>query len=131
MSRRIPLIALFAASWLAWGRAQTPAALLGVDLIKPGMVGVGRTVFAGDRIDDFKVDILGVARNVIAPKRDLIIAKLSGGPLAATGVIAGMSGSPVYVRGKLLGAVAYAWPYGKEPIAGITPFSQMCDFVDA
>src|ERR1019366_8334402 len=57
--------------------------------------------------------------------------KLSGMNLDKTGVIAGMSGSPIYVEGKLLGAVAYAWPYGKEPIAGVTPFSQMVSFAAA
>ncbi len=64
----------------------------------PGMVGVGRTVFAGDAIEEFKVNILGVLHNVIGPQRDLILAKLEGGPLATTGVIAGMSGSPVLHR---------------------------------
>jgi hypothetical protein len=72
------------------------------------MVGVGRTVFEGDRLDDFTVRILGVLRNVIGPSRDLILARLEGGPLANTGVIAGMSGSPVYIDGRLVGAVSYS-----------------------
>jgi len=71
-----------------------------------------------------------VLRNT-SPGRDLVLARLSGLGLEKTGVIAGMSGSPVYVEGKLVGAVAYAWPFGKEPIAGITPFSQMQGFVEA
>ena len=58
------------------------------------MVGVGRTVFSGTKLEDFKVEVLGVMRNVIGPKRNLILARLEGGPLAKTGVIAGMSGSP-------------------------------------
>ena len=77
-----------------------------VDELKPGMVGVGKTVFEGDRLDEFTVHILGVLRNVIGPRRNLILARLEGGPLAETGVIAGMSGSPVYIDGRLVGAVS-------------------------
>ena len=71
-----------------------------VDELRPGMVGIGRTVFEGDRLEEFKVHILGVLRNQIGPRRDLILARLEGGPLAKTGVIAGMSGSPVYIDGR-------------------------------
>src|SRR5688500_9838600 len=79
--------------------------LMPVGEVRPGMTGVGRTVFEGDRLDEFKVHIIGVLHNVIGTKRSLILARLEGGPLAHTGVIAGMSGSPVYVDGRLLGAV--------------------------
>jgi hypothetical protein len=97
-----------------------------VDELRPGMTGVGRTVFEGDRLDEFKVHILGVLRNVIGPKRDLILARLEGGPLANAGVIAGMSGSPVYIDGRLVGAVSYSLgEFSKEPIAGITPIAEM------
>ena len=90
------------------------------------MIGVGRTVFAGTRLEDFKVEVIGVLRNVLAPKRNLILARLEGGPLAKTGVIAGMSGSPVYVDGRLVGAVSYSLgQFSKEPIAGITPIDEM------
>jgi len=96
--------------------------------VRPGMVGVGRTVFEGDRLDEFKVHILGVLRNVIGPSRNLILARLEGGPLANTGVIAGMSGSPVYVDGRLIGAVSYSLgQFSKEPIAGITPIDEMIE----
>jgi hypothetical protein len=99
-----------------------------VDELKPGMVGVGRTVFEGDRLDEFKVHIIGVLRNSIGPRRDLILARLEGGPLANTGVIAGMSGSPVYIDGRLLGAVSYSLgQFSKEPIAGITPIGEMVE----
>jgi len=101
---------------------------MGVDEIRPGMVGVGRTVFDGTRVEEFKVNIIGVLENIIGPHRNLILAKLEGGPLAHTGVIAGMSGSPVYVDGKLIGAVSYALgSFSKEPIAGITPIAEMTD----
>src|SRR5215813_13520225 len=96
--------------------------------IRPGMVGIGRTVFDGTHVEEFKANILGVLENVIGPNRNLILAKLEGGPLAHTGVIAGMSGSPVYVDGKLIGAVSYALgSFSKEPIAGITPIREMTD----
>ena len=94
--------------------------------LKPGMVGIGRTVFEGDQLEEFKVHILGVLRNSIGPRRDLILARLEGGPLANTGVIAGMSGSPVYIDGRLVGAVSYSLgQFAKEPIAGITPIDEM------
>jgi len=101
---------------------------LPLDQVRPGMIGVGRTVFSGTKLEDFKVEVLGVMRNVIAPKRNLILARLEGGPLAKTGVIAGMSGSPVYVDGKLMGAVSYSLgQFTTEPIAGITPIEEMLD----
>ena len=92
--------------------------------IKPGLRGTGRTVFAGNRIDEFQVEILGVLDNV-GPKESIILARLSGGPLDHTGVMQGMSGSPVYIDGKLVGAVALAFPFAKDPIAGIRPIEDM------
>jgi hypothetical protein len=96
--------------------------------VRPGMTGVGRTVFQGAELEDFKVHIIGVLRNVQGPRRDLILARLEGGPLAQTGVAAGMSGSPVYVDGRLIGAVSYSiGAFSKEAIAGITPIEEMKD----
>ena len=92
--------------------------------VKAGMRGVGKTVFNGNQIEDFQVEVLGVLDNV-GPKQSLILARLSGGPLEHTGVMQGMSGSPVYIEGKLLGAVAMAFPYAKDPIAGIRPIEEM------
>jgi hypothetical protein len=101
---------------------------MGVNEIRPGMVGVGRTVFNGTRVEEFKANILGVVENVIGTRRNLILARLEGGPLATTGVIAGMSGSPVYIDGRLIGAVSYSLgQFSKEPIAGITPIAEMTD----
>ncbi len=106
--------------------AQT--ATIALDDVRPGMIGVGRTVFSGTKLEDFQVEVLGVLRNVLAPKRSLILARLEGGPLAKTGVIAGMSGSPVYIDGRLMGAVSYALgQFSTEPIAGITPIAEMID----
>jgi SpoIVB peptidase S55 len=92
--------------------------------VKPGMRGTGKTVFSGSRIEEFQVEVLGVLEN-IGPKQSLILARLSGGPLATTGVMQGMSGSPVYVDGKLMGAVAMAFPFSKEPVAAIRPIEEM------
>jgi hypothetical protein len=109
--------------------AQTTK-FMSVDEIRPGMKGFGRTVFQGTKIEQFDVELLGVLKNY-APKQDMILARLSGGPLARTGVIAGMSGSPVYVDGKLVGAVAFSFPYATEPIAGIQPIQQMLGLLDS
>jgi hypothetical protein len=92
--------------------------------LRPGMHATGRTVFGGDKVEDFQVEILGVLENS-GPKQSIILARLSGGPLERTGVLQGMSGSPVYIDGKLVGAVAMAFPFSKEPIAGIRPIEEM------
>lgn len=101
-----------------------------VEDVRRGMKGHGRTVMKGTKVETFHAEVLGVLKNT-SPGRDLVLARLSGLGLEKSGVIAGMSGSPVYVEGKLLGAVAYAWAFGKEPIAGITPYGQMSSFVEA
>jgi hypothetical protein len=98
--------------------------------VRPGLKGVGKTVFSGTRIEEFQVEILGVLPN-IGPRQSLILARLSGGPLAETGVLQGMSGSPVYIGGKLLGAVAMGFAFSKEPIAGIRPIEDMLRVADA
>src|SRR5579871_941896 len=92
--------------------------------VKPGMRGTGRTVFAGNQVQEFQVEILGVLDHV-GPKQSLVLARLSGGPLDHTGVMQGMSGSPVFIGGRLLGAVAMAFPFAKDPIAGIRPIEDM------
>src|SRR4051794_26986440 len=102
--------------------AQGATAFFPLQDVRAGMHGVGKTVFSGNRVEDFDVEILGVLEN-IGPKQSLILARLSGGPLEKTGVMQGMSGSPVYIDGKLVGAVAMAFPYSKEPITGIRPIA--------
>lgn len=128
-------IRLLATLALAFGAFTTPgaqSAFLPVADIRPGMVGIGRTVFAGDALDEFRAHILGVLRNAVAPGRDLILARLEGGPLATTGVIQGMSGSPVYIDGRLIGAVSYSLgTFPREPIAGITPIAEMVAAVNS
>jgi hypothetical protein len=117
---------------LALSAALVPAPVfstefLPLDEVRPGMEGTGRTVFEGTRVQEFGVRILGVLDNAVGPKQSVILARLEGEPLETTGVIAGMSGSPVFVAGKLVGAVAYAFPFGKEAIAGITPIGEMIE----
>src|SRR5262245_46195510 len=96
--RTIALVGL--ALWALGTGTVAQTAILPIDEVRPGMVGIGRTVFDGATIEEFKVHILGVLRNVVGPRRNLVLARLEGGPLAQTGVIAGMSGSPVYVDGR-------------------------------
>ena len=92
--------------------------------VRPGMRGTGRTVFKNSQIENFQVEILGILEN-LTPRQSIILARLSGGPLAETGVMQGMSGSPVYIDGRLAGAIALGFPFSKEPIAGIQPIGQM------
>ena len=97
-----------------------------LESIKSGQEGYGRTVFKGTRVETFQVEILGVLENV-GPKHNMILARLAGASIDSTGVFAGMSGSPVYIEDKLIGAVAFSFPFAKEPIVGITPIREMLD----
>ena len=125
----IPRGPLVVALILAGGfLAVLPAATLTmpIDEVRAGMRGTGLTVFQGTERSEFTVEILGVLENSMGPRRDLILARLAGGPLAESGVIQGMSGSPVYVDGRLLGAVSYSMgSFSKDTIAGITPIAEM------
>ena len=90
------------------------------------MKGVARTVFAGKEIESFDLEVLGVLRNFAGPKQDIILVRLLGDKPNYTGVVAGMSGSPGYLDGKLAGALAYRFgAFTKEPIAGVTPIADM------
>lgn len=115
--------AAFAVTAVSFVRAAPPPTLP-FDDVRAGMKGVGKTVFEGSKIESFDVEILGKIPN-IAPDQNLILARCTGGPLERTGILAGMSGSPVFVDGKLVGAVAYSWGFSTEPIAGITPIDEM------
>ena len=107
---------------LAWETMDT-------DEITPGMKGYGRTVFSGKQIESFDVEVLGVLKNWEA-RNDMILVKMAGGPLEKTGIIAGMSGSPVYIDDKLIGAVSHGWSYSKDAIAGVTPIRAMMDVLE-
>jgi hypothetical protein len=114
----------YLAALLATSVLSAAPAIFPVKDIRPGQKGVGRTVFSGSKIEEFQVEVLGVLEN-IGPRQSIILAKLSGGPLAETGVMQGMSGSPVYIDGKLAGAVALGFPQAKTAIAGIRPIEDM------
>ena len=98
--------------------------IMDINEITPGMKGYGKTVFTGDRIEIFNVEVLGILKNWEA-KSNMILIKMSGDPLENSGIIAGMSGSPVYINNRLIGAVAYGWSFAKEAIAGVTPINEM------
>src|SRR4030095_9745775 len=98
--------------------------------LRPGMKGTARTVFAGSETQEFGVEVLGVLPGFPGPRQSAIIARLSGSNVEKTGVFAGMSGSPVYIDGKIVGAIAFSFPFSKEAIAGITPIKQMIDLFD-
>lgn len=107
--------------------SASSATLMPLDQVRPGMKGYGMTVFRGSKPERFEVEVLGTLDGMPNPKQSIVIAMLSGPLVDRTGVFAGMSGSPVYIDGKLVGAVAYAFPFAKEPIAGITPIKYMID----
>jgi hypothetical protein len=107
---------------------SAPTKIMKVDDVRPGMKGVGYTVFQGTKPEPMGVEVLGVLRNLNGPKSDVVLVKLMGEKPEFTGVVAGMSGSPVYIDGKLLGAIAYRiGQFSKEPIAGVTPIEQMLE----
>jgi SpoIVB peptidase S55 len=101
---------------------------ISVDQIQPGMKGVAYTVFEGTKPEPMDLEVLGVMKNMNGPKGDIILIRLKGKKVEYTGVVAGMSGSPVYIEGKLAGALAFRiGEFSKEPIAGVTPISQMLE----
>ena len=107
---------------------STKTQIMPVDQVKAGMHGVAYTVFEGTKPEAIEVEILGVLPDMAGPKSDVILARLHGPKVEFTGVVAGMSGSPVYINGKLVGALAYRiGTFSKEPIAGITPAATMLE----
>jgi hypothetical protein len=104
--------------------------LFAVEDLRPGMKGIARTVFAGSEPQEFGVEILGVLPGFPGPHQSGIIARLSGSNVERTSVFAGMSGSPVYIDGRLVGAIAFSFPFSKEPICGITPIKEMIEIFE-
>jgi hypothetical protein len=104
---------------------------LAVETLRPeqlqaGMKGYGLSVFQGTKPERFQVEIIGVLKNVM-PKQDMILIRMSGADLEKHKVIAGMSGSPIYINDKLIGALAYGWTFENEPLAGVTPIHNMME----
>ncbi len=100
--------------------------IIPLDQIKPGMSGVAYTIFAGDQIEKFDLEVVGILPNLIGPKQSIILVRLKGPHVEHTGVVAGMSGSPVYIEGKLAGALSLKFGiFTKEPLAGVTPIQDV------
>ncbi|MGH8103572.1 MAG: SpoIVB peptidase S55 domain-containing protein [bacterium] len=106
-------------------RVYAADAIYPLNDVKPGMKGTIKTVFEGTAIEEFPCEVIGIMRNFF-PQKDVIMVKLLGDKATFTGVVAGMSGSPMYIDGKVVGALAYRFAsFQKEPIAGITPIEEM------
>ncbi|HEX7288007.1 MAG TPA: SpoIVB peptidase S55 domain-containing protein, partial [Candidatus Angelobacter sp.] len=102
--------------------------IMTVSEVRPGMKGVAYTVFQGTQPEPMEVEVLGLLKNMNGPRNDVVLIRLHGEKPEFTGVVAGMSGSPVYINGKMLGAIAYRiGQFSKEPIAGVTPIEQMLE----
>jgi hypothetical protein len=109
--------------------SQVQQALLAVSGIRPGMKGYGLTVFRGETPERFDVEVIDVLHK-FRPDQDLILIRTPHPILDRAITVAGMSGSPIYVEGKLIGAYAYGWTFGKEPVAGVTPIANMLAEID-
>ena len=122
------LLVSFLSLFVSFVSAQTSQPTIPVDQIHAGMRGVAYTVFEGIKPEAMDVEVLGVLHNVNGPKGDIILIRLHGQKVEYTGVVAGMSGSPVYLDGKLAGALAFRiGEFSKEPIAGVTPIADMLE----
>ena len=123
---QLTVAALFAAGFCL---AQTQPPLnqtLPLDQVRPGMQGYAYTIFAGDQVEKFDLEVIGVMPNFLGPKQSIILVQLKGPKVEHTGVVAGMSGSPVYLEGRLAGALSLKLGiFTKEPIAGVTPIADV------
>jgi len=107
-------------------RAQQSGEILTLSQVHPGMQGYAYTIFAGDQVEKFDLEVLGIMPNFLGPKQSIILVQLKGPKVEHTGVVAGMSGSPVYLEGKLAGALSLKLGvFTKEPIAGVTPIADV------
>src|SRR5882762_178320 len=122
------------AAWIALIIAILPSAAvaqsnetLPLDQVRPGMQGYAYTIFAGDQVEKFDLEVIGVMPNFLGPRQSIILVQLKGPKVERTGVVAGMSGSPVYLDGKLAGALSLKLPaiFAKDPIAGVTPIEDV------
>lgn len=125
MRRRLWLVfASCALMLLSLGRGWAKSEFFRIEDLRAGMKGIGKTCYQGTKVEEFDVEILGIL-NGVNPGSSAVIARLGGGLLEKTGLFEGMSGSPVFIEGKLLGAVAFTYPFAKEAIGGITPIGEM------
>ena len=128
MGRNFQPVALLlvAILWVPLARSQQPAETIAVDQVHAGMQGYAYTIFSGDQVEKFDLEVLGVMPNFLGPKQSIILVELKGPKVEHTGVVAGMSGSPVYLDGKLAGALSLKLGiFTKEAIAGVTPIADV------
>ena len=119
------VVPFFGLSPIDASTADSPE-IIPVDQIRPGMQGYAYTVFTGDQVEKFDLEVLGVMPNFLGPRQSIILVQLKGPKVEHTGVVAGMSGSPVYIEGKLAGALSLKLGvFTKEPIAGVTPIDDV------
>src|SRR5437660_459385 len=122
---RAPCLAVTVAV-LPIGLAAQSSETLPVDQVRPGMQGYAYTMFAGDQVEKFDLEVIGVMPNFLGPQQSIILVQLKGTKVERTGVVAGMSGSPVYLDGKLAGALSLKLGiFTKDPIAGVTPIADV------
>ena len=109
---------------LAWD----PKEFMGVEEIHPGMTGYGKTVYSGTKVETFNVEVVGVLQHIDFGF-DMILIKVTSGPVVDRKLqtVEGMSGSPIYIDGRLIGAYAYGWDFQQEPLAGVTPIAAMLE----
>jgi hypothetical protein len=119
----IAILALLARTTALHGQDLSgSAATMALADVRPGMQGYAYTIFAGDQVEKFDLVVLGVLENFLGPRQSIILVQLKGTKVEYTGVVAGMSGSPVYLEGKLAGALSLKLGvFTKDPIAGVTP----------
>lgn len=129
MQRTIRVI-LLAAFTVCIAAGAFAADTMPLSQVHKGMRGYGLTVFEGSKLEKFDVEIIGVLNN-IGPNQNLILAKIDAPEVRRSGVIAGMSGSPIFIDGKVIGALAYSWQFAKEPVAGVTPIEEMLKIAEA
>src|SRR5579864_1148906 len=123
---RIVFLAILFALLAVPGLFAADPEIFPLSQIQPGMKGEALTIFAGDQIEKFDLVVIGVMPNFLAPKESIILVQLEGPKVEHTGVVAGMSGSPVYIEGKLAGALSLKLGiFTKEPLAGVTPVEDM------
>src|SRR2546421_883625 len=119
------LMLAFALATTPYARAQSNE-VLPLEQVRPGMQGYAYTIFAGDQVEKFDLEVIGILPNALGPRESIILVQLKGPKVERTGVVAGMSGSPVYLEGKLAGALSLKLGiFTKDPIAGVTPISDV------
>src|SRR5579872_2117418 len=112
----------------ARGQAPASSEILPLSEVRPGMQGYAYTIFAGDQVEKFDLEVIGIMPNFLGPQQSIILVQLKGEKVEHTGVVAGMSGSPVYLDGKLAGALSLKLGvFTKEAIGGVTPIEDMLD----